>query len=168
MLEPIIDNTRHPISVWRRSRSKLAATARIAWLNVLRPFMLLLVWLATLDYLYWEFIRAIQASHDDTRFLQYCALTVAVLLGLMMVAARAVRDRETHENARADTLTSAATRTRRMAVAARIPERDLSMWQHARNVVAVHDETGRFLGAVIKPLVASPVADSAAGHTSAV
>lgn len=151
--DPIIDQTDLPLSTWMRIAGPIVGAARYLWLKVLRPLMLLGVWGAFLIYLYWDFFMALSGSAADLRFLVLTGVAITALLGAMLLIARAVRNREDDENQQSDTAAMAQpVRVQEMAAVAKVPVRQLSLWQRARSVVALHDDKGHFRAAVLKPL----------------
>ena len=86
-------------------------------------------------------------------FLVLTGVAITALLGAMLLIARAVRNREDDENQQSDTAAMAQpVRVQEMAAVAKVPVRQLSLWQRARSVVALHDDKGHFRAAVLKPL----------------
>ncbi|OZI36001.1 hypothetical protein CEG14_13260 [Bordetella genomosp. 1] len=151
--EPIIDNTDLPLSTWLRVAGPVAGACRWLWLNIARPLLLVAVWAGFIFFVYWDFFMTTAQSTADRRFLLYCGIGVAALLALMLIVARLVRHREDDENKEADTPEMARpVRVHELAAVARVPVRQMSVWQRARSLVAMHDDDGQFRDAVLKPL----------------
>lgn len=158
MFEPVVDYSRHPLRRWRAAPSA-KATVRLLWLTILRPLLLLVVWLVVLDYLYWEFVRATAASPNDARFLRLCAVAVLILFCVMLLSARAVRNRGIRGGARARGKMKVAAQTTApasaIANALRVSIPSLLRWQRARKMVAIHDDDGQLRDAVVQPVASS-------------
>lgn len=150
---PIIDNTDRSLSTWLRIAGPALGAGRWLWFNLLRPMLLVAVWAVFLFFVYWDFFMTTASSTSDRRFLLLCAAGVMVLLLVMMVTARLVRDREDAEDRERDTPAMARpVRVQDMAAVARVPVRQMTVWQRARSLVAMHDDQGQFRDAVLKPL----------------
>ncbi|WP_144636271.1 hypothetical protein [Bordetella genomosp. 13] len=151
--DPIIDQTDLPLSTWLRIAGPVTGAVRYLWLKALRPLMLVAVWALFLFYVYWDFFMALSSSTSDMRFLVLCGVGIFTLLAAMLLTARLVRNREDNENEESDTAARAQpVQVQEMAEAAKVPVRQLSLWQRARSVVALHDDDGHFRAAVLKPL----------------
>lgn len=150
--EPIIDNTDLPLSTWLRV-SGPAGAGRWLWLTILRPLLLVAVWAAFMFFVYWDFFMTTAESTEDRRFLLICAIGVCILAAVMLITARLVRNRGARQEDAPDAPAAARpVEVQDVAAVARVPVREMSLWQRARSLVAMHDEEGQFRAAVVKPL----------------
>ena len=142
---PIIDGARVPLRQLR-IQAPGRAVWLFAWLRVVRPLLVAVLWLLAVRYLSQRLI----GSPDDLPAWQQGALYGGALLGIVAVMLVLVRLR--HRQARHEgPSTFSASTLDELSSVSNVPAQELEQWQHAQRLVVHHDDDGQVQVAVARP-----------------
>jgi poly-beta-1,6-N-acetyl-D-glucosamine biosynthesis protein PgaD len=136
---PILDAARVPLQTILDNNPKVKGWALFLWLRVVRPLLVIALWVFALGYSIRHFFRPTQQLDEYGLLLFYAAVVVGIFILMLMLAPvrrSALRGDEFASQARRST-------PEELAAYAALADQRLSRWRFTRRLLAHHDKQGR-------------------------
>jgi poly-beta-1,6-N-acetyl-D-glucosamine biosynthesis protein PgaD len=136
---PILDAARVPLKTLLDNNPKYKGWALYLWLNVVRPLLVIALWVFAFGYTIRHFFRPTEQLDDYRLLLFYGAVIVGIFIIMLMLAPAR------RSSLRIDEYASQARRSTpdELAAYAALSNQRLSRWRFTRRLLAHHDKQGR-------------------------
>ena len=136
---PILDAARVPLRTLLDNNSRYRGWALYLWLNVVRPLLVITLWVLAFGYAIRHFFRPTEQLGEYRLLLFYGAVIVGIFIIMLMLAPAR------RSSLRLDEYASQARRStpEELAAYAALSNRRLTRWRFTRRLLAHHDKHGR-------------------------
>jgi len=136
---PILDAAHVPLQTFLDNYPKTKAWALFLWLRIVRPLLVIALWVFAIGYSIRHFFRPTGQLGENALLLFYAAVIVGIFVIMLLLAPvrrSALRQEEYASQARRST-------PEELAAYAALNDQRLSRWRFTRRLVAHHDKQGR-------------------------